>query len=609
MAKQINQIEELKGKRGKRELLLDKNTLDEASRTIEFSASSEAPILMWYGCYEILKHDPSAVRMERITNKAPLLWRHDPDDQIGVIEEATLDAEKKQIRVKVRFSKSECGERYWQDVLDGIITKVSIGYDYISMHTEGMIDNIDVMIVDEWMPDEVSLVSIAADDNVGIGREKIQIKHNQRKDLDMDPKEIERLQAEAAENAVKGEREQNAANMERINQIMDIAEKYPELDYKKAIREKKTVIEVQQMVIDGMREAKREPVTKVDLTEKETKIYDIGKALRMQVVPNAEDCGFEREVHLALLDKVEKMGVRTHGGILIPFEVQSRRAQRDASTMTIAGNAGGLNNLDYRPETFIELLYNAQALPKLGTTVLNNLVGTVFIPKQTAGTAVGWVGEGDSIPKTDGAYVQVPFNNKTVAAYVEMTRDSITNSLPGVQQLLTGDLTKKLALAVDLAGIRGTGANGQPLGIIGTSGVSVVEGADFTIKQAGKHITNILEANLDLTTIQWLIASGLFVDLSTQPVGDHIPSFMIQNGKLLGQNAMPTNQLAANSLISGDFSQLVQGNWGVVELLVDPYTSQNGNKKIFAFYSTNFMVRRPTAFSRSINVVPTSLTV
>lgn len=145
-------------------------SIDKEARTVELSFSSETEgVERWFGI-EILGHDAGECDLTRLNNKAPLLWMHDWDDQRGVIEQGTarIDQDKKG-RCKVRFSRSEDGEKLFQDVADDIVTKVSVGYFVNGLRLVEERDGVDVFRV-SWTPYEVSLVSVAADDDVGVGR-------------------------------------------------------------------------------------------------------------------------------------------------------------------------------------------------------------------------------------------------------------------------------------------------------------------------------------------------------------------------------------------------------------------------------------------------------
>lgn len=145
-------------------------SIDKEARTVELSFSSETEsVERWFGI-EILGHDAGECDLTRLNNKAPLLWMHDWDDQRGVIEQGTarIDQDKKG-RCKVRFSRSEDGEQLFQDVADDIVTKVSVGYFVNGLRLVEERDGVDVFRV-SWTPYEVSLVSVSADDDVGVGR-------------------------------------------------------------------------------------------------------------------------------------------------------------------------------------------------------------------------------------------------------------------------------------------------------------------------------------------------------------------------------------------------------------------------------------------------------
>ena len=74
-----------------RTLTIEKRDAEEAeSRLVEVAFSSEEPVERYYGS-EILDHGASSVRLDRLTDGAPVLVGHDPDDQVGVVENARID--------------------------------------------------------------------------------------------------------------------------------------------------------------------------------------------------------------------------------------------------------------------------------------------------------------------------------------------------------------------------------------------------------------------------------------------------------------------------------------------------------------------------------------
>jgi HK97 family phage major capsid protein len=163
------------------------------------------------------------------------------------------------------------------------------------------------------------------------------------------------------------------------------------------------------------------------------------------------------------------------------------------------------------------------------------------------------------------------------------------------------------ALAVDAAGLVGTGAGGQPTGINNTAGIGAVTGT--TIGYAG-----MLEFQTDTATSNALFESAGYVcppavaallmqrvkfASTASPLWDG----NVLNGNACGFRAMSSNQLPASNLLFGAFDQVVVGEWGVLEVEVNPYANfAAGIIGVRAFYSTDIGVRYPAAFSLSTNI-------
>jgi hypothetical protein len=69
-------------------------TFDEVEdRTYEFPFSSEFPVARYFG-NEILSHEREAADLSRLNDGAPLLFNHNPDRVIGVVERAYIDGKR-----------------------------------------------------------------------------------------------------------------------------------------------------------------------------------------------------------------------------------------------------------------------------------------------------------------------------------------------------------------------------------------------------------------------------------------------------------------------------------------------------------------------------------
>jgi HK97 family phage prohead protease len=155
-------VRDLEGKYQRAEL----TTFDEVEdRTYEFPFSSEYPVARYFG-NEILSHEEKAADLARLNDAAPLLFNHNPDRVIGVVERAYIDGQKRRGYVRVRFSRNPFAQEVLGDVKDGVLRNVSFGYSIDKMEERGGGD----FVATAWTPYEVSVVSVPADPSVGVGR-------------------------------------------------------------------------------------------------------------------------------------------------------------------------------------------------------------------------------------------------------------------------------------------------------------------------------------------------------------------------------------------------------------------------------------------------------
>lgn len=147
-------------------------SFDEEARTVDLVFSTGAPVErmdFWTGkrYVETLSLDPAHVRLERLNAGGPLLDSHSSwtvADQLGAVEPGSVVLAKKEARATVRFSRRDAVEPVWQDVRDGIIRSVSVGYRvYTFEETQGKGNALPVRRAIDWEPFEISMVPIPAD--------------------------------------------------------------------------------------------------------------------------------------------------------------------------------------------------------------------------------------------------------------------------------------------------------------------------------------------------------------------------------------------------------------------------------------------------------------
>lgn len=622
----------------------DLGTVDLEARTVELSFSSEVEYERWFGI-EVLSHDASAVDMSRLQNGAPVLWMHDWCDQRGVVESARIDTDRKG-RAIVRFSKSEAGEQLMQDVADKIITKVSVGYTVDGMKLTEERGDVDVYTVTDWMPFEISFVSVPADDTVGVGRsaknpqeenklpaadnsasskkpaaarvqteDKQNMKHRTFRDAQGNLCRVAVDEAgadiagtlEVIEHA--GAERQFGADAERarVRELTEMGRQYGAADKaSQFILDGKTAEDFRrELLADFATQRAQKPMAEqlkdgeVGLTDKEARSYSIMRAVRALANPNnkqfQKDAAFEIECSIAAADKAGKES----RGLMIPADVLNRAF----STTTPSGGPGSnaiATNL--MADQFIELLrHRTWALKRV--TTMGGLVGNVDIPRQNSATQAYWVGEGAAPSESEPGIDQIAFSPKTLAAYTDITRKLMLQSTPDAELIVRNDLLKVMALALDHAVLYGSGSANQPKGLINQTGINAVPlaAATPTFAELVAMETAIAVADADVGSMSYVFNPadrGAFKTTLKFPGVNGASTIWEPGNTVNGYDTDVTNQIATGDRFFGNWADFIVAMWSGLDMMVDPYSlSTSGGTRIVVFQDVDMNIRHPQSFA------------
>ncbi len=634
MTTKIKEIE-LEGKSLKRNIIIDRSAVDGEKRTLELSFSSEEPYERWFGT-EILDHKSASIRLGRLKQAGPLLLNHDSRDQIGVIESVKIGEDRKG-RAVVRFGKGARAEEIFQDVKDGIRQNVSVGYMIHKLVLEEeKKDEPDIYRATDWEPMEISIVSVPADTTVGVGRsdnnkEEIQPERKEenmkfKQFLDPDktgnesggtatfsPEEKTQIREEARKDAF--EKEQH-----RIREITAIGQQFKlEEIARKFIQDGKSADEFRQAVLEQIgAKPVTDPNPEIGLSEKQAKEFSILKAMRSVLeTGNLSKAPFEKECSDEVRKKY-KLDECEANRFSVPFEVSKVNLLREM-TAGVPADGGHLVDTTLMSGSLIELLRNMPLVSQMGSTVFNGLVGDIAIPRQISGATAYWLPESTDITAaSQAAFDQLGMTPKHVGAYTEISRQLMLQSSIDIEAFVRQELAKVVALEVDRVSIDGGAAN-EPTGILNTSGIGAVvagnpDGGPPTWQNVVDLETEVAIDNALLGNLGYLTNASMRGKLKTTEKATNTGIFLMGEGnggpfsQLNGYRAGFTNQIPGNltkgagtnlsAMIFGNWADLIQGYWGAVDILVDPFTkSLSGGIRVIIFRSMDLAIRHPESFS------------
>ena len=560
-------------------------------RTFEFPFSSEYPVARYFG-NEILSHESKAADLSRLNDGAPLLFNHNPDRVIGVVERAYIDGNKRRGYARVRFSRNPFAQEILSDVKDGVLRNVSFGYSIDKMEERGSGD----FVATAWSPYEISVVSVPADPGVGIGRS---LEDDNAASAAPTPDPIPSMENTTPDLAVV-RAEAAEAERARISDITSLCTKHGMEDLgRQMVESGRSIDEARAAVLDKLN-IPQETVTMqaadIGLSEKESRSFSFLRAINYLSNPTdrsaREAAAFEIEASEAA---AAKLG-RQSRGITIPQDV----LRRDLNVGT-ASAGGNLVATELDAGSFIDLLRNASALDQAGATVLTGLTGNVAIPRQSGAATAYWVAESGSPTESQQTVDQVSLVPRTVAAYTDFSRRLMIQSSIDVENMVRSDLASVIALKIDAAGLYGTGSNSEPLGLKNTTGIGTVDfaAAAPTFAEVVDLESDVATANALLGTPVYLMNAAMRGNLKTTKKDAGSGIFIMENGEVNGYRGVLSNQVASGDLWFGNFADLIIGYFSGLDLMVDPYThSTSGTVRVVAMQDCDIAIRHPESFSR-----------
>lgn len=625
--KRKNQLKTIQSKPLQREAFFNRDFINEENRTVELAFSSEEPVERGFGI-EILDHASTSIRLGRLENGAPVLVDHDRRDHVGVIESVSIDKDRRG-RAVVRFGRSERATEIFNDVVDGIRSKVSVGYRIFNGVLEEQSDEKgDTYRINDWEPYEITVTSIGADDSVGVNRSLDSDENNEliisevRTMPDPQTAPAENKPAEVDTKAIRSAGITEGGNQERsrVNEILTIGEKYGMGDLARTfVNDGKSV--------DAMREAALErfggaaPVEaeapEIGLSEREMEQFSFVRAMNALANPRdhkaQESASFEIECSRAAGERMKK----DVQGIMVPADILKRSLvdmKRDLNVAT-ATAGGNVVSTDLLSASFIELLRNKAMMMQPGmATLMTDLNGNLAIPRQSGGATSYWVAESGAPAESEATFDQVTLSPNTIGAFTDFSRKLLLQSSIDVEAFVRGDLARTLALGIDAAAINGDGTGNQPVGILNTTGIGDVAGGANGLAAAWSHIVDLETAvaidNADIGSLRYLTNAKVRGKLKqTEKAASTAQFIMAEGGELNGYEAMITNQVPSNLVkgasgavcsasIFGNFADLLIGMWGGLDLTVDPYSnSTSGTVRVVALQDIDLAVRHAESFA------------
>lgn len=336
--------------------------------------------------------------------------------------------------------------------------------------------------------------------------------------------------------------------------------------------------------------------------EKEIRRFSFQSFLREALAGNLT--GLNAEMHQEAQREAREFN-RTVSNFGIPSQVLRAIAGQNVTTPS----EGGVLVADDRVR-YYAALQNKLVLSQAGATFLTGLTGNV--PVVSGGTFTGeWLAEGAEATMQKMTFTSYTMTPKRLAIMGAITRQLLHQSSPDVEALIIDAITSAHAQALEAAAFNGAGGN-APTGILNTTGIGSVaigtNGGTITRQAVVELESTIAAKNVDTNSLKYVTNAKVVGALKTTPVAEGSDKVLMDSGVVNGYDVLRTNNVPSNlskgtgtglsAMVFGDFTKLLIGTWGGLDILVDPYVlGASGQIRFIMDTYHDVAVAQPDAFA------------
>ena len=365
------------------------------------------------------------------------------------------------------------------------------------------------------------------------------------------------------------------ANLSEITKLKEEIRKIEDDDKKETNENKKEeIIKMEDKKVEkrfSLIKAIRDKVENRQMSEETVKVIDQGK------------------------NEFRKAGVTPEGDILLPisqiihkegYKIKGNEEQRTTLQAYDGGDAAGAYAVGTDQWDLALNFRESLVAVKAGAKYITGLVGDISLPKYS-GSCAAWKGEVSSSQDIGNVFSEMTLAPKRLTAYIDISKQLLVQDSVDVENMIKQDMLNAIAgkLETTIFGSHASNTATQPDGLF--TGYAT-ESANYAGALTWK---NAVGFEKELDAHNFLQPTGKYAYI-TNPNGRYIAKTTLVTGSnsqmILEDNeingypvhittAVP-NITGEAGVVFGDFSSLIIGQWGGLEILVDPYSQAISGK-------------------------------
>lgn len=252
----------------------------------------------------------------------------------------------------------------------------------------------------------------------------------------------------------------------------------------------------------------------------------------------------------------------------------------------------------------VDILRPFSVSARAGITVETGLQGDQVIPKETAKSTPAWQStEISTVTASSPTLGQIACTPHQVGIVVNFSRQLSLQA--NAEAFVRRELMNTVSTAIDQAVLNGSGASGQPLGLLLTTGINTETGTSLAQAGVVSMKRKVADANAPDEYIAYISTPSIreLLEKRERSTGS---GFIWDDDKVAGRPGYVTTDMPASTLICGAWPLIWLGIWGggfIIE--VNPYDSSGfkiGQIQARILVSLDVAVLHPAAFCKSESI-------
>lgn len=288
------------------------------------------------------------------------------------------------------------------------------------------------------------------------------------------------------------------------------------------------------------------------------------------------------------ITEMRKAGQNYSGQIQLPLE--------ERATVQASVEGQGAETVAEDLLNILEPLRAKLVLAQAGASYMTGLVGNISIPAYS-GSQVTWEGEVADAKDGAGTFTEVKLEPHRLTAYIDLSKQFLIQDSVSAEEMLKRDIVNAIANKLEATILGSETIVNAPEGLL--NGV-VADSEAITYEDIVAMETELEEANVR-GDIKFVVSPSAKAKLKTTKLDAGSGKFAMEGNEVNGYPVLCTSAVAGKGVIYGNFNDLVIGQWGGIDLTVDPYTqAANGKVRLVINAYFDAKPRRAESFVKKI---------